>query len=241
MTSTVQPHRYVISRLQREWDRLARRRDAVGRARCWQLPLGHIDSLDDVLARTGYGPGPHAERQANDFLAELVIVGRDDELAARVVLQRILPGLASRARRRGRTHIDQIEAFDELLSCAWTVIRLFPAERRPSHIAANLIRDAEYHAFVKRSRRRQVDQPVPDHELDRVDADDVDALTELAQLLDDARRAGVDPDDLRLAAALASGRSTAEVAASLDVTDRTVRNHRRRVVHELRRVALAAA
>lgn len=240
MTSAVLPHRHVISRLQREWDRLAHRRDAVARARGWNLPVARLDSLDDLLDRTGYGRGSGPDPEANDFLGELVVVGRGDELAARVVLQRVLPGLASSARRRGRTHVDQIEVFDELLSCAWTVIRVFPVERRPTHIAANLIRDAEYHAFVKSSRRRTSVQPVPDHELERAAVEHVDAWAELAELIADARRAGVCDDDLRLAAVLAGGATTAEIAAALDVTDRTVRNHRRRVLHELRRVALAA-
>jgi hypothetical protein len=244
MTATAPPHRHVLSRLQLEWDRLARRPAAVGRARRWPLVLPCLESLDDVLDHTGYGRrgGPPVvdEDDANHFLGQLVIVGRDDELAARVVLQRILPGLANRARHRGCTHLDRIDAFDELLSCAWTVIRAFPVERRPTHIASNLIRDAEYHAFVKATRRRGSDHPVPDHELDRPGIETVDPAVELAELLADARRAGVADDDLRLVAALAAGATTTDLAAHLQVTDRTVRNHRRRALHELRRIANAA-
>jgi DNA-binding NarL/FixJ family response regulator len=63
---------------------------------------------------------------------------------------------------------------------------------------------------------------------------------ELAELLVDAREAGMPGDDLELIRLLATTRSTEQVAARLEVTSRTIRNRRRRVTGALRDLALAA-
>ncbi|MEZ5259301.1 MAG: hypothetical protein R2705_21195 [Ilumatobacteraceae bacterium] len=63
---------------------------------------------------------------------------------------------------------------------------------------------------------------------------------ELADLLDDARAAGVPDDDLALVDLLLRSPSVDDVAAALEVTTRTVRNRRARVAAKLRDVALAA-
>jgi DNA-directed RNA polymerase specialized sigma24 family protein len=244
-------NRFVLSRLHREWQVLAVRPSVLRRARTWELGVP-FRSLDDIIVATGFWSGREAriaavgsgrgefgdaaDERANDVMARLLLAARVDEVAARVVLQRLLPGLITRARRWSRRREGGPDALDELLASAWTVIRTFPVERRPTHLAANLLRGAEYHAFVRPSRRLLVHEFVPTHTLDRpVPEAPTDAATELAELIDGSGT--LTERDRRLLALLVGGASMTEVATTLDVCVRTVSNHRDAVVHRLRQVA----
>jgi DNA-directed RNA polymerase specialized sigma24 family protein len=190
------------------------------------------------LARAAAGADEVGEQEcrANEVMASLLMAARVDEVAARVVLQRLLPGLIARARRWSGRPVGGPDALDELLAAAWTVIRTFPVERRPRHLVANLLRDAEYHAFVRPHRRLLVHEFVPTHTLERPAPEStMDAAEELAELIDGSR--ALTDRDRRLLALLASGASMTEVATTLDVCVRTVTNHRDAVVHRLRQVA----
>ena len=85
------------------------------------------------------------------MLVRLVEIARTDELASRVVLQRVLPGLLAVVRRRRRPGRDG--SFEELIGAAWLAIRSCRTDRRPPHVAANLVRDAAYRAFIAPGRR----------------------------------------------------------------------------------------
>lgn len=176
----------------------------------------------------------------DEVLRRLVLAARTDDLAARVVLQRLLPGLAAVAHRWGERRAGgSAEPFDELVSTTWTVIREFPVERRPHHLAAHLLRDSEYRAFLRSTRRRLVPEPTDPFLLDlpvRTPAA-VEPAVELAEVIASAR--SLSEYDLRLIQLLAQGRTAKEVASAMHVSVRTVRNHRDLVVHRLR-VAAAA-
>jgi hypothetical protein len=246
------PSRHLVVRLQREWDRLSRSPRSVHRARAWGWRFRRIDSLDDVLVLTGYSHSP-AERAAARLidgdvaLGELVLIARHDELAARLLLQRLLPGIAASARRHstrgGRGGGPLTDALDEVIATAWTVIRTYPVERRPRFIAPNLLRDIEYRTFVQPTRRIAtfIPQPTDDFDLAAAPPPAVSPTDELAELLQMAEQAGLDHGDLELARRLGSGESTAQLAAACFVTDRTIRNRRDTVTYRLRQVALACA
>ncbi|MEZ5294709.1 MAG: hypothetical protein R2697_00100 [Ilumatobacteraceae bacterium] len=152
-----------------------------------------------------------------------------------VVIERLVPGLLAGARRLHRP-----AAFEELLAAAWIAIRTYNPARRNSVVAASLIGDAEWLAFRRHDRRRAAGE-IPTIHLDRAaPAHDPDPTTELADLLDDARAAGVPDDDLALVDLLLRSPSVDDVAAALEVTTRTVRNRRARIAAKLRDVALAA-
>jgi RNA polymerase sigma factor (sigma-70 family) len=187
----------------------------------------------DDAAGTG-GPAP------DEVMTRLLLAARVDELAARVVLQRMLPGLVGCARKwTARRRGGSAEAFDELLSVAWTVIREFPVERRPHHLASNLLRDSEHRAFRRAARRLLVHELTPPHDFDLPAAPtSVDAAAELAAIVDGATL--LTDVDRRLLGLVLKGRSQAEIAAELEVSERTVRNYRDSVVHRLRVAALAA-
>jgi hypothetical protein len=233
--------RHSLVRLQREWNRLRVTPQAVATARGWRLRVERLDSLDDVLGAAGFG---HTDRSADcddDLVRELLLIARVDPLAARVLLQRLLPGLGSIARRRLRRGGDPMATIDDLLAAAWTVICTFPVERRPTFLVAGLLRDAEYHAFRRGQRRRADIVAVAPERFDQsaAPAPTATAADELGELLAEAAQAGLADDDLALARRLAAGATSAELAAEARVTDRTIRNHRTAMLYRLRAFAMA--
>lgn len=247
------PSRFLLTRLEREWRRLATRPDVLRRAAAWDqaspVSFAGLRSLDELLALSGLGRPQYAdadvraaaEERADAVLLALVLAARDDDLAARVVLQRLVPGLSAVARRRQRRDRSHLDLVDELLGAAWTAIRCYPAERRlPRYVAAQLLRDAEYQAFVRSSRRTMRQEPTEPAAFEQsVDStlDQPDLRSELLDLVRSARRRHVSDDDVRLVAVLLDSESLEEAARRLKVSERTLRNHRAAVVHRLRQAA----
>lgn len=231
----------VLRGLLREWHGISHRPELVHRARGWALPV-EFDSLDELVAATGWHGTAEERRAAPDNPAadavteRLLRAARTDELAARVVLQRLLPGLVSLACRWQRRHDG--DAFADVVAAAWPVIREYPVERRPLHLVANLLNDCEYHAYRRAHRRMLVHVPVEATRLDRPEeCHQVEPLHELVDVV--SCTASLSAHDRRLLGLLLSGRSMVEVAATLDVSERTVRNHRDSMVSRMRE-ALAA-
>lgn len=210
----------------------------------WGLPGTAISNLDDVLVRAGFGTGV-SDSIGDQYLLLLVKRAAHDELAARIVLQRILPPLLAIARRRGRITRGGIdEALTETLSYAWELIRTYPAERRPAKVAANLVRDAEYFAFVRNSRKRTVAIDIkPADELERLaePPQEGTASDELWRLLHEADQKGMTPKRLDVLRRLANGESFELVAADYGVAIRTVRTWRKEGITELRARTLCVA
>lgn len=233
----------------REWDRLERDRSLDGRVRAWNLP-GAPDTVSAALVACGYG-GDRTDDATDATLAELVRIAAGDDLAARIVLQRILPGVVSIARRRSRMFGGGLDGvLHELVGCVWLLTRTFPVERRPRRIAANLLRDAEYEAFHRPRRKVATQREIATGGLDdlsrspdavRGAVDPVgrwleDPRRELSELLGIARRGGLGDDDVDLLDALGSGRSVTEIATGLGISDRAVRARRSGAVERLRQV-----
>jgi DNA-binding NarL/FixJ family response regulator len=243
MDHTIPPPRHLLARLQSEWNRLKVSPDAIATASEWGLVPGPLRSLDDLLRRAGYGVVGKGTHSDDTILQGLMRIGRHDPLAARVVLQRLLPGISAVARRYPYSHHDGAAALDEAVATAWTVIRMYPVDRRPRYIAANMLREIEYRSF--HSHRRRKCEFVPTlaavFELSPATTTAMSPAEELRDLLDEARCAGLDAADVELAERLASGATAEQLAAEKNVTSRTIRNHRAIVVHRLRQVALACA
>lgn len=235
-------HRYLLTRLQREWNLLSSRRSAVVRATAWKLTPRVLSSLDELLVLTGLGPGP-VDPASDETMRRLVTLARHDDLAARVVLQRMLPGLSTCAKRNSSGFDSQLDALDELLSEAWTVIRSFPIDRRDRYVIKNLLRDCEYRTFLKTRRRMLVQDVTDPAHLDRaVEADDNggEPMITIVELLGRARTAGMSHEDMEVVVALLNTSTVKEAATALRVTDRTVRNRRHAVVQQLRALAEVA-
>jgi hypothetical protein len=235
-------HRYLLTRLQREWNLLSGRRSAVARASAWKLTPRVLSSLDDLLVLTGLGP-VEMDASSDEALRRLVVLARHDDLAARVVLQRMLPGLSTCARRNSSGFESQLDALDELLSEAWSVIRSFPIEQRDRYVIKNLLRDCEHQAFIKARRRLLVHDFTDPIKLDRaVEPDDlaVEPMITLVELLGRAKSAGMSEADVAIVVTLLNTSNVKQAAAALRVTDRTVRNRRQVVVRQLRALAEVA-
>jgi hypothetical protein len=231
-------HRYLLTRLQREWDVLSNRPSVVRRASAWQLTPRALRSLDDLLVATGLGQGAAAPF-SDETMRRLVGLARRDDLAARVVLQRMLPGLSACATRNSRSFEARLDALDDLLSEAWTVIRTFPIERRERYVIKNLLKDCEYRTFVKPRRRMLVHELTEPGRFDVVidPHDSEEGVDTLSELLTRARAAGMSDADFRMIQVLLSTATVKQAAAVLSVTDRTIRNRRKAVVRELRALA----
>jgi len=223
-------------RLTREWTRLRTRPEHLDTARSWGLVDHHIDTLDEILEAVGY------ERDLSDDderrLRRLVDLAAGDELAARIVIQRILPGLLAVVRRR-RGAAEHV--CEELLGAAWIAIRTFNPARSPRSVAAALISDADYAAFRAQGRRRSslecpVDMQLSDHPHEH----EPNPCEQLADLLIDAAVAGISRDDLELVRQLLAAPTANQLAAVMQITPRTIRNRRDRITSKLRAVALAA-
>jgi hypothetical protein len=236
--------RVLSDTLNDEWERLAADPRTSTHIAAWPLVLavhGDVSSLLDAVGRDGGLPMAEADR----LLGELVRLARDDALAARIVLQRVLPGLVTAAVRRTRgCPVDRQAMFDDLVANAWLVIRSFPLERRPAKIAVNILRDAEYQTCVRPLRLRSSGElpaalPAEAHGLPRCGLDGVpdgcrSAVTEIVSVLTFGATAGLRHRDLAmLGAATVGGLSVAEVAHRFRVTPRTVLNRRVRTTAAL--------
>lgn len=237
--TTLPNHRYVLTRLQHEWNLLSCRRSAVRRATAWKLTPRVLGSLDELLALTGLGAAP-ADASSDETMRRLVALARHDDLAARVVLQRMLPGLSACARRNSASFDARLDALDELLSEAWGVIRSFPIEHRDRYVIKNLLRDCEYRAFLKARRRMLIHELTDPAHLDlAIEPDDSagEPLATIVDLLCRARAAGMSDADVAVVTTLLNTSTVQQAAAALRVTERTVRNRRQVAVRQLRALA----
>ncbi|MEX2626617.1 MAG: hypothetical protein WD225_07015 [Ilumatobacteraceae bacterium] len=226
-------------RLETDWAHLCRQPGAIVAARSWHVTHVHFDHLDELLGLAGYGrPG---DAECEHVLTRLVLTARDEPLAGRIVLQRLLPGLLARVRRRRDWYRGTTDVLEELVTAAWIVICEFDPRRHPSCLAAALIAGADHLAFGREQRRAEPVDPYDPRQLDLViDPTPPTPADELAAVLDDARHAGVRDVELGIVHGLLDVGTPSGLATELGVTVRTVRNRRDRVASRLREIALAA-
>jgi hypothetical protein len=250
-TANPTSRRRVAARLNAEWDHLVTHRRTKMVPTAWRCApeLAPYATLAELLAATGRDGGLDDE-MADRLLAAVVDRASTDELAARLVLQRVTAGLVLTAiRRSARGAWDLQELFDDLIGHAWTVIRTYPLTRRPTKIAVNILRDAEYLSCVRPFRlRRVIEEAMPaaalatrPATLDGRAADRPrEPADEIAELFAELRRAGLAPADLRLLWRIhVDGTDVTRVADELDVCERTVRNRRAAAVARAGRLLAA--
>ncbi|MCU0259434.1 MAG: hypothetical protein MUE78_00305 [Ilumatobacteraceae bacterium] len=232
-TSTTRP---TSTRLQAEWQRVRTDPAALRTARSWGVTDRPFDDLDELLVLAGAGRPTSPEGEAT--LVGLVGAARTSPLAGRIVLQRLLPGLLATARRRRAAR--GADAFEELVAAAWEAILTYDVERRrPACLAAALVWAADNRAFRRSARPLPIGPEPFDAARHAAAVTEAHPLQELAEVVGDARRAGLTDDDLALLRQLLGGRQI-DVAADLRVTARTIRNRRDRLVARLQASACDA-
>lgn len=228
----------LSQRLDHEWAQMCRRASLVDTVRGWGLEedgTPAITGLDDLLRRTGYRCA--ASEAANATLARLIEVAAHDVLAARIALQRILPGLLVIVRAEQRRSIG-VDAFDVLLAEAWVSIVSYPTATRESDIAARLLHDARHRAFTNPRRRRRVSETLcaphriaePAHPAAR------SPFEELTTVLGSVREDGLPARDIEVMAGIVNHGSSARLAAVLRIDQRSVRYRRDQAVKRVRRI-----
>jgi hypothetical protein len=181
----------------------------------------------------------------DDYLIALLREARTDQLAGRIVLERILPALCALSRRFGGRAGGPARVMDDLIGTAWVIIRTYPIERRPRRVVSNLVRDIGFQTVIRPSRRRSAGEirTADFRGLDRAVEPRAEPLDELVALLVDARARGLSDSDLGFVVDLVNAGHPRELAVRRSVSERTIRNHRAAVVRRLRyldRVTAAA-
>lgn len=229
----------LFAALDREWQTIcSSRRPDHGSSPWTDDALGGFCDLADLIATLRRSRRDPA--RADAILAALARRAPADELAARTLLQAVLPGLFNVAKRLGHGRVDDdLEA--EVLAEAVARIRTYPIERRPRLIAANITWDV----FGAISRRRQragrvVLEPVADLEHHET-AGSPDPSSEVCELIDDAlARGSLRECDARLLLAIAVGQDTIDSRARREGIAYEAMNARWRRARNRLRLAVAA-
>ncbi len=240
------PRHPAARRWNDDWDRLVASAAATAALQRWSADTRlRARNLPELLVAAGAG-APTPAATADAVLGALVTLAPADELAGRVVVQRVLPALVSIARRRSHTEHQAISSLlDELVPTAWTVIVTYPLRRRPAKFAANIVRDTEYLTFVRPRRLRRVTEHLQSDDLieeraplcgldGRCAGDAGNASEVVGRLLETARRRGLPAGDITLLRDLfVELRPVPAVAAQHALTERAVRYRRRAAIARL--------
>ena len=220
-----------------EWDNLSRKRTTLRTINSWGLFAHGIEQLDDVLVALGFG-GAVDDSDSDHLLWHMVVLAEHDLLAARIVLHRVMPALLAVAKRRSGIIPGGIDhALGDIIPAAWVIIRTFPHRRRHAKIAANIVLDSEYHAFVRESRlRRVVEVPVSPELFGATRNTPQHMVTdeELAAVLDEALSRGVPAEMIDLLRQFGLGSNSDAIARATGWSARTIRNHRRAALDAVR-------
>jgi hypothetical protein len=138
----------ILQQLDREWAELAPSRRARQALTRWAERHPDLAGHDDLAHLLASRRDP---MRSEGVLKALAALAPEDDLAARSLLQAVIPGIVTMAARAGS---DDHAAIDELVSLAWERIRTYPAHR-PGSVAANILLDVR-----KRYRRhRYIEAP----------------------------------------------------------------------------------
>jgi hypothetical protein len=223
----------VFDLLEQEWVRLRADRGAARRLAEVCARAGGAASLADVEAYVRRA-GPEDADAVLLALVRRAVTGED--LAARVLLQLLLPGTRNLARRWWALG-DHEERAAAAVTAVYHRIRAYPVERRPGRVAANVLLDAarELRRAVPRlvvvPAAEPVGGPGGDHPVPAAAI----AAVELAEVLQDAVDDGVlDPDDAELIArSRIAGHRVADIARHHRLGSRTLWDRRHRAERTL--------
>lgn len=238
----------LATSLMTEWQRMSRQPHNIRRANSLGLPGEPVTHLQEILVRSGLDDTSNAEH-FDEYLARVVECAATDDLATRMVFQRIMPGLISIAMRRAPLVGGGLpSAFDLIASAAWVVIRQYPIDRRPRRVAANLLMDIEYQAFVREPRLKRnrtefhyapgglLGIEFQRFRLGEHEDDPVGSSAELDLLFHEFEKHGLTENDLQILRAVSLDINSVEIAPHLNIKPRSVRNRRERALEKALKV-----
>jgi hypothetical protein len=230
----------VLSALDAEWTRIASTPAARRAVAAWgatQPALRGLVDLDDVLERR------RDRRHERAVLAALAALAASDPLAARTLLQALLPGIVRLAITAG---YDDRDASAEMVALAWERIRTYPSARAGS-VAGNVLLDVKKwyrrHRSIDapRSTAQQPPRVLPPADAGRARSAEDEAMDRVAFAdLVAAQKQAVGSRNLRVVVrAHVEGVPLAELAAEEDLTVRALTMRRWRTEQKLARQSLA--
>ena len=227
----------VFDLLEREWRTLADDRSTARRLRRVCQVAGGASTLGEVEQFVRRADHESADRVLVQ-LARHATEGAGDELAARVLLQLLLPGTRNLARRWWALG-DADERAAAAVAAVYQRIRRYPLDRRPAKVAANVLMDAA-RELRRTAARTAPCTPVADIGTREAEVpSSSDAASELAEVLVDAVHDGtISWGDARLIAeSRIAGTRVAAIAADHGISTRTLWARRQRAEQVLTRRA----
>ncbi|HMG45042.1 MAG TPA: hypothetical protein VK611_27165 [Acidimicrobiales bacterium] len=217
----------VFTDLDRDWRRLAGSRAAARQLADVRRVAGSAQTLADVEQYVRRAGPAEADRVLLALVARAV---EGDGLAARVLLQLLLPGTRNLARRWWALG-DHDERAAAAVAAVYQRIRRYPLARRPGRVAANVLMDAS----------RDMRNAVPRPEVPALDpADDAAATAahpgvELTEVLCDAVHDGLlaPAEATLIARSRISGHRLSDLAVANGIPERTLFAHRQRAERRL--------
>ncbi len=189
----------LLTRLHEEWDHLATAPSTVRALRHWARTEPALAGWPDLHALRNAVHDRSRPERADQILAALVRHAaadtHHDRLAARVVLQLLVPGAVHLARSLAPLLGDATTAQATVFSELAIGIATYPWRRRPRRVAANLLLDCRQR-ICRRQRRHRHESAVGLHpdvpeQPDRGAVERAEACLAVDELLTWARRAKV--------------------------------------------------
>lgn len=185
--------RQFLDLLHDEWQYLARSPEAARALTRWSEDeaLGGFPDLDMLVAEIQQRGRPE---ESDRILLALLRRAPSEGLAARTVLQAVMPGLKSLMSAYQLTGEPE-EVSTAVVEAAFERIRRYPCDRRPARVAANLLNDTRqilWRASLKERSLRVTTEPITEVTMERlVDQPASPSTTdELVDLVAEAVRLG---------------------------------------------------
>jgi len=225
----------ILQALDREWSELATspraRRALIRWSNSHQALAGNADLTEVLLARRN-------PDRSGAILKALALLAPTDDLAARTLLQAVVPGLVSLSTRVGN---DDEAALNEMVALAWERIRTYPCQRNGS-VAGNILLDVRKRYRHHRSIEAPVSVTLDGDQIDDQPSTEDQVLGRLLlEELAAAQRTGMMSGSV-LATILRTrlfGEHLADLAAEQDITPQLLCHRRWRAEVRLRQLPLA--
>ena len=230
---------FALSDLDADWRHVcasSRARRALAAWPAREPALAGVDSLDAVLAMR------RNPASAPAVLAALARMAHEDDIAARTLLQALLPGLIRLANTVG---YGDASLDGELAGLAWERIRTYPCERAGS-VAANVLLDVKKRYLAARATDRSPRRPIDDTRATACGGDwlenEVLGQLHVEQVTAQWRAGSIRPQTLALVVRTRiGGERLATVAAEHGLATSVLKQRRSRAEHRIRReLALAS-